>query len=88
MPLQPSIAVSGVRNSCETTARNSSFARLAASAEVRATRSLRRRSCRARSASFASVTSATMQTAPSAPPSASRTGSILMRSQRPPRSSS
>ena len=39
MCVQPTIAFSGVRSSCDSVARNSSLARLAASAASRASRS-------------------------------------------------
>ena len=60
----PMIAPSGVRSSCETIARNSSFARLAASASARAFCSQRRSRSRSAAAFFFSEMSRTTITPP------------------------
>ena len=55
--LQSRITESGVRNSCDSVARNSSLARVAFSASVRAARSLSSSTSRSRSSEMRSVTS-------------------------------
>ena len=58
---QPRIEVSGVRSSCESVARNSSFSRSASSARWRRSRSRASRAARSSSASVRAVTSRTSE---------------------------
>src|SRR5262245_26209371 len=76
--IQPSIAASGVRSSCDTTERNSSFARFAASASARAACALPSRRSRYASFSFRSVMSRVIFAAPTIAPVESRIGETEM----------
>ena len=80
--VQPRMALSGVRSSCETVARNSSLVRLAASACVRAAFSRSSSSAFARSATFCCSMSVALAMKPTIARSSSRSGTTRQRCQR------
>ena len=71
------MALSGVRSSCESVARNSSFSRLAASASALAVWAASRSRSRSSRARFSAVMSRPIFEAPMIRPSASRMGETV-----------
>ncbi|MNM47130.1 hypothetical protein D3C81_580930 [compost metagenome] len=80
--LQPRIVVSGVRSSCDSVARNSSFSRAMFSAALRAARSDCSSSSRASSISRRSVTSGLLPARPMKRPIREKRGRAFISSQR------